>query len=71
MNLNHLTTGALLSSVIYALLGMLLLMIGYKAFDLVNRIDFTEEIGKNNVAVAIMVAGFFIGLAIVIAASIV
>ncbi|HBN07656.1 MAG TPA: DUF350 domain-containing protein [Cyanobacteria bacterium UBA8530] len=70
MNLNHLTTGALLSSVVYALLGMVLLMIGYKFFDLVNRLDFTAEIGKNNVAVAITVAGFFIGLAIVIAAAI-
>jgi uncharacterized membrane protein YjfL (UPF0719 family) len=71
MNLNHLSAGPLLSSIVYALLGMALLMVGYKVFDIVNRIDFTKEIGNNNVAVGVMVAGFFIALAIVIAAAII
>lgn len=69
--MTHLSAGPLLSSIVYALLGMALLMVGYKAFDIVNRIDFTKEIGNNNVAVGVMVAGFFIALAIVIAAAIV
>lgn len=67
----HLSSGALLSSVVYAVLGGLMLLLGYRVFDLINRVDFTAEIGKGNVAVGVLMAGFFIALSIVIAAAIV
>ena len=65
-----LSPGILLVSLIYAALGMIFLMIAYKIFDLVNALDFTKEIEKNNQALGTVIAGFFIAIAIIIAAAI-
>ncbi len=61
----------LILSVIYAILGMVFLYVGYKVFDLVTPTDMQKDIFENgNTAVAITVGAFIIGLAIVIAAAI-
>ncbi len=61
----------LILSIIYAVLGMILLYIGYKIFDLVTPTDMQKKIfEENNVAVAITVGAFILGLAIVIAGAI-
>lgn len=65
-----LSPGILIVSVVYAVLGMVLLMIAYKVFDLVNGLDFTKELQNNNQALGTVIAGFFIAIAIVIAAAI-
>ncbi len=58
-------------SVVYAVLGMVLLWIGYKVFDLVTPTDMQKKIfEEGNVAVAIAVGAFILGLAIVIGAAI-
>jgi putative membrane protein len=58
-------------SIIYAVLGMILLYIGYKAFDLVTPTDMQKKIfEEGNTAVAITVGAFIIGLAIVILGAI-
>lgn len=61
-------------TVIYAVLGMVLLFIGYRVFDLLTKsgaIDLQEEIfKKSNTAAAILAGAFIIGLAIVILGAI-
>lgn len=68
--LNALSPGILLVSLVYAILGMIFLMVAYKVFDLVNALEFTKELEKNNQALGTVVAGFFIAMAIIIAAAI-
>jgi len=52
---------------LYGLLGIILSFVGYKAFDLAEtRIDFADEIKKGNVAAAIVIAGFLIGICFII-----
>ncbi|MBT9547333.1 MAG: DUF350 domain-containing protein [Candidatus Sericytochromatia bacterium] len=65
-----LTPGVLLVSLIYSILGMIFLMVAYKVFDVVNALEFTKELEKNNQALGTVVAGFFIAIAIIIAAAI-
>ena len=61
----------LIISIIYAALGMVLLWIGYKIFDLVTPSDMQKKIfEEGNVAVAITVGSFILGLAVVIGAAI-
>ncbi len=58
-------------SIIYAILGMVLLYVGYKVFDLVTPTDMQKKIfEEGNTAVAITVGAFIIGLAIVILGAI-
>lgn len=68
--LRALTPGVLLVSLIYSILGMIFLMVAYKVFDLVNALEFTKELEKNNQALGTVIAGFFIAIAIIIAAAI-
>jgi uncharacterized membrane protein YjfL (UPF0719 family) len=57
-------------SIIYAVLGMILLYVGYKVFDMVTPTDMQKKIfEENNTAVAITVGAFILGLAIVIHAA--
>ena len=54
-------------SALYGLLGILLSAFGYKLFDLIEtKVDFAEEIRKGNLAVAIVVAAFLIGICYII-----
>ncbi len=62
---------ALIISTIYAALGMVLLWIGYRIFDLVTPSDMQKKVfEEGNVAVAITVGAFILGLAVVIGAAI-
>jgi putative membrane protein len=63
---------AVVSSLIFGVIGILLMLFGYKLFDWISpRIDFQNELaGKHNLAVAIVVAAMIIGVAIVVAAAI-
>ncbi|WP_017414861.1 MULTISPECIES: DUF350 domain-containing protein [Clostridium] len=55
-------------SVVYGILGMVLLIGGYVLFDVILKsIDFNEELKNKNVAVAIVIAGFMIAIGIIIA----
>lgn len=65
-----LTPGVLLVSLIYSVLGMIFLMVAYKVFDIVNALEFTKELEKNNQALGTVIAGFFIAIAIIIASAI-
>jgi len=58
-------------TIVYALLGMVLLFIGYRVFDWLTPTDLQEKIFKEgNVAAAVLVGAFILGLAIVILGAI-
>jgi len=58
---------SLLVSALYGALGILLSAFGYKLFDLIEtKVDFAEEIKKGNMAVAVVVAGFLLGICYII-----
>jgi uncharacterized membrane protein YjfL (UPF0719 family) len=51
----------------YAVLGVLLMFIAYKVFDVLTpQLNFPEELKKNNTAVAIFIAALFISIGIII-----
>ena len=58
-------------TIVYALLGMVLLFVGYRVFDWLTPTDLQEKIFKEgNVVAAILVGAFIVGLAIVILGAI-
>jgi uncharacterized membrane protein YjfL (UPF0719 family) len=59
---------AALATVIFGLIGIGLAVLGFKVFDRVTPGNLEEEIvRKNNIAAAIMVGAFIIGVCIIIA----
>lgn len=60
-----------ISTILWALLGLVLMFLGYKIFDWINPIDLDKEIEKGNVAAGVVVAGIFIAIAWIIAAVVV
>ena len=51
----------------YGMVGIGMCVLGYKLFDLIEtKIDFAEEIKKGNVAAAIVIAGFLMGICFII-----
>ena len=58
-----------LSSIVFGIVGIALMILGYKAFDWVTpKLDVEKELMDNkNLAVAIVVAAVFIGVSILIA----
>lgn len=61
----------LLQTVLYAVVGILLLFLGYKIFDWLTPTDAQKKIfQERNTAVAILFGFFILGLSIVIAAAI-
>ena len=62
----------LLGSILYFIVGILFFMLGYVIIRIFNKkYNLNEEVGCGNIAAGIMVAGIFIGLAIVISGVIV
>jgi hypothetical protein len=67
-----LSWSSLLASVVYGLLGLILLLIGYYAYELITPFSVKDElISHRNPAVGMVVAAFILGVAIVIAAAII
>ena len=57
-----------LSTLLYGAIGILMCVLGYVAFDKVAGLNLKHELVEDqNVAVGIMLAGAFIGIAIVVA----
>jgi putative membrane protein len=63
----------LISTVVFGLVGIALMMLGYKVFDWITpKIDVQRElVERNNLAVAIVVAAIIIGASIVTAAVVI
>jgi len=52
---------------LYAGLGVVLMWLSYRAFDLLTpKVDFAEELKRGNVAVSIFIASLFIAIALII-----
>ncbi|HEY0673305.1 MAG TPA: DUF350 domain-containing protein [Longimicrobiales bacterium] len=52
---------------LYALLGVLLMYVSYRAIDLLTpQVDFPEELKRGNIAVAIFIGALFISIAIIV-----
>jgi uncharacterized membrane protein YjfL (UPF0719 family) len=58
------------STIIYAILALVLMFVGYKIFDIITPYKFAEEIKEKNPAVGAVIAGIFIAVAIIIKAAI-
>jgi len=63
---------AVVSAVLFGLVGIALTLFGYKLFDwLAPKIDVQEELAnKGNIAVAIVVGSVIIGVAMVVSAAV-
>ena len=54
------------ASLIFGIIGIVLLIVGYFLFDwLCRRIDIQEQLNKGNMAVAVVVAAMLISIAII------
>jgi len=57
----------LMVAALFGILGVILSFIGYKVFDLVEtKIDFAKEIEKGNVAAAVVIGSFLLGICYII-----
>lgn len=66
---NDLSPETIISTIFYGLLGIAMCVLGYFAFDKIARLDIQRELVEDqNMAIGIMLAGAFIGIAIVVAA---
>ncbi len=64
----HLLWPGPLSAVVYGLIGIVLLLLGYKLFDwLTPQVHVQKELMQNNTAVAIVVAALLLGIAFIVA----
>ncbi len=61
---------SIFSSVIWAIIGVLLLIFAFRIFDLSDPVRYHTEIEKGNVAAGVVMAGVMIGMAIIINAAI-
>jgi len=61
----------LVGSVVYSVLGIAVLMVGFKIFDWITPFNLNTEIEeKNNTAAGVIVAGIMIALGLIVAAAI-
>lgn len=61
----------LINSVVFGLLGIIMVIVGFKIFDrVITRIDLEEEIKKGNVAAAVLSGAVIVALGLIVAASI-
>ncbi len=58
----------LVGSLVFGLLGMVLLLLGYWLFDLITpRIDVQKELKEKNLAVAVVIGALLLGIAYITA----
>ena len=61
----------IVESVVFSIVGVVVLMVGYKIFDLVTPFDLNHQIAEdNNTAAGIAVAGVIIALGLIVSAAV-
>ena len=61
----------IIESIVFSIVGMVILVVGYKIFDLITPYDLNKLIADdNNTAAGIAVAGMLIALGLIVAAAI-
>lgn len=62
---------AIVNSIIYSLLGFVILLVAYFVIEkMTSENTWKEVVEKNNIAVAIVLAAFIIGISMIISAAI-
>ena len=62
--------GFIIEGIIFSIVGLIVLMVGYKVFDMATPYDLNKQIAEeNNVAAGIAVAGVLVSLGIIVAAA--
>lgn len=62
---------SLLAAAVFGLLGIALLALGFKVFEWITpKLNVEEELGKGNVAVAVVIAAAIIGVALIVVRAI-
>ena len=63
--------GLVIESIVFSVVGLLVLLVGYKIFDAVTPYHLNHEIAEdNNTAAGVAVAGLLIALGLIVAAAI-
>ena len=64
-------THGVLASLLYSVLGLVVLLVGFKLFDAITPFSLNKEIAEDqNVAAGVVVAGIMVALGIIVAAAI-
>ncbi len=67
MHLPDYFLGDLVATVAFGIIAILLIVVGYVIFDkLTPKLDFNEQLAKGNLALALVVGSFILGLCFVI-----
>ncbi len=62
--------GFIIEGVVFSIVGLIVLMAGYKVFDVATPYDLNRQIAEeNNVAAGVAVAGVLVSLGIIVAAA--
>lgn len=62
--------GFIIEGVVFSIVGLIVLMVGYKVFDVATPYDLNRQIAEeNNVAAGVAVAGVLVSLGIIVAAA--
>ena len=62
--------GFIVEGIVFSIVGLIILMVGYKVFDMATPYDLNRQIAEeNNTAAGIAVAGVLISLGIIVAAA--
>ena len=62
--------GFIIEGIVFSIVGLIVLMVGYKVFDMATPYDLNRQIAEeNNTAAGIAVAGVLISLGIIVAAA--
>ena len=62
--------GFIVEGVVFSIVGLIILMVGYKVFDMATPYDLNRQIAEeNNTAAGIAVAGVLVSLGIIVAAA--
>lgn len=69
--MSYILSNEVLSTIFYAMYGMVLMYIGFKFFDWITPYNFVEEIKEKNPAIGAVIAGIFISVGIIIKAAII
>ena len=61
---------ALIGTASFGLLGLALMLVGFKAFEIITRrLDIEKQLEDRNIAVAIVVAAMLLGLSLIVVNS--
>jgi membrane protein implicated in regulation of membrane protease activity len=62
--------GFIVEGIVFSIVGLIILMVGYKVFDMATPYDLNRQIAEeNNTAAGVAVAGVLISLGIIVAAA--